>query len=429
MQNYFGALAVEVILGLLCSFAAAAIGFAAIGSWWMRYNDLVQEFFTLNPAGQFGTFLVLFSVGVGPLLLGYAVVALTRIKATHPKTYISSLLLLASATTIGVIFAGVTIDASSPHTWYQGPEPKLNTLNQLLGGCLVAVYTPLGLTMYYIATKFVREKFSSQSTKVESGNGNTTFDYDRMPMNLQSKLSFMANTKSIGIIVAAFLFIFFLTLFLPHTWAITYMPLITPSAYFVLDSPYSLVHGALFYVGDIEHYSWQNISHTNVSFMEDNLTQIEYNDTWYTEEYLPNPDYLQPMVYLKLYPDVVVYYSFLLLVIAVGVAGTYWLPVRRLLHRRMRVDWIPKAVSLWPLGATLGELLLLAGMIGLHAYWFWYWSKGWEYRITEIVSPHINLQLWANVMGEMAILTMSFLTFPVTHNSVWESVFGVPFDR
>jgi hypothetical protein len=32
-------------------------------------------------------------------------------------------------------------------------------------------------------------------------------------------------------------------------------------------------------------------------------------------------------------------------------------------------------------------------------------------------------------MGEMAILTMSFLTFPVAHNSVWESVFGVPFDR
>jgi hypothetical protein len=32
-------------------------------------------------------------------------------------------------------------------------------------------------------------------------------------------------------------------------------------------------------------------------------------------------------------------------------------------------------------------------------------------------------------MGQMAILNMSFLTFPVAHNSVWESVFGVPFDR
>lgn len=36
---------------------------------------------------------------------------------------------------------------------------------------------------------------------------------------------------------------------------------------------------------------------------------------------------------------------------------------------------------------------------------------------------------YARVMGQMAILTMSFLTFPVAHNSVWESVFGVPFDR
>ena len=32
-------------------------------------------------------------------------------------------------------------------------------------------------------------------------------------------------------------------------------------------------------------------------------------------------------------------------------------------------------------------------------------------------------------MGQMAVLTMSFLTFPVARNSVWESVFGVPFDR
>ena len=33
------------------------------------------------------------------------------------------------------------------------------------------------------------------------------------------------------------------------------------------------------------------------------------------------------------------------------------------------------------------------------------------------------------MFGEMAILTMSLLMFPMARNSVWESVFGVPHDR
>jgi len=32
-------------------------------------------------------------------------------------------------------------------------------------------------------------------------------------------------------------------------------------------------------------------------------------------------------------------------------------------------------------------------------------------------------------MGHMTTLTMSFLLFPVARNSVWEAVFGIPFER
>jgi hypothetical protein len=82
---------------------------------------------------------------------------------------------------------------------------------------------------------------------------------------------------------------------------------------------------------------------------------------------------------------------------------------------------------------NLGELLLTSVVVGLHAYWFWYWGKGWGYRILtpQWIERDVqrDLQEYARVLGEMAVLTMSFLTFPVARNSVWETVFGVPFDR
>lgn len=56
-------------------------------------------------------------------------------------------------------------------------------------------------------------------------------------------------------------------------------------------------------------------------------------------------------------------------------------------------------------------------------------SSPWSDASSVLPRPTSLLISYARVMGEMAILTMSFLTFPVAHNSVWESVFGVPFDR
>ena len=43
--------------------------------------------------------------------------------------------------------------------------------------------------------------------------------------------------------------------------------------------------------------------------------------------------------------------------------------------------------------------------------------------------PHRALHIYARAFGEMSILTLAFLLLPITHNSVWETVFGVPFDR
>ena len=144
--------------------------------------------------------------------------------------------------------------------------------------------------------------------------------------------------------------------------------------------------------------------------------------------------WMQPVVYIKLYEDVVVFFAVLLGVAAVGVAGTYHPPARRALHRRVNVG-LPKALAAvdpFPLGASVGELLLAAALAALYAYWVWFWSTRYT-RITSeaaaLADAYPRLHVAARVSGHLTTLTMAFLAFPVARNSVWEAAFGVPFDR
>ena len=88
---------------------------------------------------------------------------------------------------------------------------------------------------------------------------------------------------------------------------------------------------------------------------------------------------LTPVVYLKLYETVVVFYAIIFGVCTVGLIGMTYPPLRRLLHQRIAFP-LPAIFSLWPYGICMGEALLLAAFMALQAYWFWYWSEGWTYR-------------------------------------------------
>ena len=156
------------------------------------------------------------------------------------------------------------------------------------------------------------------------------------------------NMINFGVLFGSFALIFILTLFLPHVWAITYMPVIAWNAYFVQDSPFSLINGVILYEKEVEHYSYQNIT-------SQNMTSIDPNATITTLGYLPDPDWLKPMIYLKLYQTVVVYYSFIFFIVLCGIIGTYYAPMRRKLHCRINMSFIPHRINPWPLGATSGR--------------------------------------------------------------------------
>lgn len=323
------------------------------------------------------------------------IISLHDIKERHPIWYLVAVAGIALSITVAVILAGVyLVDAFNPYMFWDGNPPRLNALNQLLGGMLVAVYTPIGIATTFIALNTVIRKERVVTPAPE----------------LQSQIFLAKNALSLMLIAASFILIFILGLILPHIWTDT------PNYYYTRDSPYSLIHNVIWFTGR-EHYIHENVT----------VTENGVNET--ISESVLNPNWVVPNVYLKLYPDIVVYYSFLIVIIFVGCLATYHVPVRRFLHRRIPIDFLPKILNLWPMGASLGELALATAVTALHCYWLWYWSAGWLYRPDTVYAGYTALQLWARVMGEMTILTSSFLTIPITHNCVWESVFGVPMDR
>jgi hypothetical protein len=154
-----------------------------------------------------------------------------------------------------------------------------------------------------------------------------------------------------------------------------------------------------------------------------------------------NPDgsantFVQPIIYIKLYADVVVYFTAVAAVAAVGLAGTYVPFVRRVLHRRLGLPppllKALAALGVFPHGVSAGELLLLAAVLALYVFWVWYW--GFQYaripqEIASMNDEHPVTHATARLAGHLTTLTLSLALLPVTRNSVWEAVFGVPFDR
>ena len=372
--------------------------------------------------------MIFMGLSMGPIYAGWSMITTSWFKKKNPWRYIAFLFVCFAAMVTGTVFTFIYfIQPFSKWTWYQGSEPKINTLNQLLGGLIVSIFIPFAITVLIMIWSALKQLPSLESSMVAKlYNGICKFNYS------------YANILSITLVALSFGLFFVLTMILPHTWAITSGTLVSSNTYFTADSPYSLVQGVLWYQGSVQHFV--NVSDWTV--LEALGNSADSNTTWVptaapticpgNETYCADPEWLQPMVYLKLYPDVLVYYSMLFFMMSVGVFSTYNSIGRRLMHYRMDVNFIiPKIVSIWPLGMCVGELLLLCAVLALHAYWFWYWGGwGWDYRAETIYSiSDDQLQLYARLFGEMTVLTMSFLTIPITHNNIWESIFGVPFDR
>lgn len=138
----------------------------------------------------------------------------------------------------------------------------------------------------------------------------------------------------------------------------------------------------------------------------------------------------------KLYTDVLVYYVVLFSIAIIGFISHVYSPLRRVL--KTRITWIggkKSLISSWgylfEYGATVGELLFLAAIIGLFIFWGFWWTYFITARQQHQRTPKddFGLQIAARVLGHLATLAMSLTLFPVARNSLLERLFGVPFDH
>ena len=307
---------------------------------------------------------------------------------------------------------------------------KPDTLKQFLGGLVFAAFIPLALTAVVVAASFSRRACS---------NCLRSFG-DAMPASKDARRSFVSSVVAAlsarapapasprdsapsrlshncgGIAGLALL----LVLWFASTTIFTCVWNYSATSYFQSSSPYSLFDPIVVTFGVASSA----------------------------------PFSVQPVLNVKVYEDVVVYFLFVGALAVLGVVGTYNPLLRHALHKRVSPEAlfcgrsshsrdhssplkkrgvVVRAIYyFFPEGAAVGELIVVSAIAGLYAYWVYYWTYKYD-RITNEVTSYNdafpNTHIAARVFGHLLTLTMSFLIFPVLRNSVFESVFGVPFDR
>ena len=129
------------------------------------------------------------------------------------------------------------------------------------------------------------------------------------------------------------------------------------------------------------------------------------------------------------------FFAFVFGLAALALLSALSKPVKKLLHARVAVSIKASALRMLnpiPYGTSLGEVLVVGSVLGLFAWWAWWWGQGFDYirNVPQIQSDNNkHLQIPARVLGHLTTLGMSLLIVPVMRNGVIEAVFGVPFER
>lgn len=88
----------------------------------------------------------------------------------------------------------------------------------------------------------------------------------------------------------------------------------------------------------------------------------------------------------QLYLDTVVFYGFLFTLVAVATTATYVPAFSRAMHYRLRVV-LPRKWNPFPTGVAIGEVVLIAMVGGLYAFWVWHW-RVYHTRIENEAGSH-----------------------------------------
>lgn len=123
---------------------------------------------------------------------------------------------------------------------------------------------------------------------------------------------------------------------------------------------------------------------------------------------------------LKLFPDILLFYGGLYLVILNAFIAEYVTSYKRMLHRRFVVPIINVTCSV---GEALISFVLFGMMLGQFLLYFF--GHGWQN--TNIFS-YTTQQRAARALGQCANVIVGLLMLPISRNNVWSIVFGIGYE-
>ena len=162
-------------------------------------------------------------------------------------------------------------------------------------------------------------------------------------------------------------------------------------------------------------------------------------------------------VYLKAYPDTIIFFAMIYVVSALALLARFVPAVRRLLRVQFKVPFVAKARSLripvcrnvcvccgrtdratnthyiYPFSgnffastiASVGQLCFGAIVACFVAAWIVYWAHDHKYHQGE---EKIAAEIFARVLGQLSNLILGLLLLPVSRNSIWTHIFGIPWE-
>ena len=298
----------------------------------------------------------------------------------------ASFVLLSCAGMCGYsLYLGWTVMMVPEQTYWTGVFQP-DTLRIFLGGLLWVVHSVLGCACLAVVSSFwcVDRGPRLLGTGPLAGGGRSI-----QPDALKHNWCGMAGLLvTLGVVA-------FATSFLPPVWNVS------ATNYFPNESPWSLVQGVV----------W-TMPAPDPDF---------------------NPNGNANIIVVKLYEDVVVYFTVVGGLALLAFVGTLSPSVRRSLHSKVSLP-LPAGPFFgdWNKGITRGELIGVGAVISLFIYWIDYFGRRYTRISVETLAmedPYPSTQIAARVLGHLTTLAMSFVLFPVTHNSVWEAALGIPFER
>ena len=162
-------------------------------------------------------------------------------------------------------------------------------------------------------------------------------------------------------------------------------------------------------------------------------------------------------VYLKAYPDTIIFFAMIYVVSAFALLARFVPAVRRLLRVQFKVPFVTKARSLripvcrnvcvccgrtdratnkhyiYPFSgnffastiASVGQLCFGAIVACFVTAWIVYWAHDHKYGGG---GEKIAAEIFARVLGQLSNLVLGLLLLPVSRNSIWTHVFGIPWE-